>query len=692
MKNQLVALSYRVQNGFHMHKSLSYLLLLSVVIACHSTEKKEAPDFLADNIDTTVSPATDFFLYANGGWIRKNPIPADQSAWGVGYLVQEDIYRRLRTINEKALNEKSEPGSISQKIGDFWFSGMDSTGIEKQGLTPLQSELQEIEKIGTIDDLLRVAAKLQNKGIGVLLGEDISQDEKHSDQIVFHIYQGGLGMPNRDYYFNTDEKTAKVRAAYQLFLNKAFRSLGKDSSAASIAANGVYELEKRLAKASRKLEKLRDPDSNYHKMDVPLMQKLYFRIGWNDFFKNTGTKTLDSVVVGQPEFLLALNQELAKTSLKDWKNYLAFHLFMHSSPYMDQAVFNDYFNYQKTLSGVESPRARWKRVLDTEERAMGEALGQLFVKEYFPEKTKKRYSDMVEAIRDAYKERIMRLSWMSDSTKQKALLKLSKVTKKVGYPDKWKDFSALAIDRGPWVLNMQRAAEWWTNYQVNKLGKPVDRSEWDMSPQTYNAYYNPSNNEIVLPAGIFIVPGKTDDELDDAFVYGYAAASTIGHEITHGFDDEGRKFDDAGNMRDWWQPNDAKQFNASAAKIVRQFNEFVPVDTLHVNGDASQGENIADLGGVLLGWDAFSKTEAFKKGEKIGGFTPAQRYFLGYAYGWLYSERKEVLASQLMTDVHAPAKERVNGPMANVPAFYEAFNVKPGDKMYRPDSLRVNIW
>jgi putative endopeptidase len=675
-----------------MRNIVRYLILLAMMAACHSTEKKEATDFLADDIDTTVNPANDFFLYANGGWIRKNPIPADQSSWGVGYLVQEDIYSRLRTINEKALDAKSEPGSISQKIGDFWFSGMDSTGIEKQGLTPLQPALQEIDKIGTIDDLVRASAKLQNKGIGVLLGEDISQDEKHSDQIVFHIYQGGLGMPNRDYYFNTDEKTSNVRAAYKVFLNKAFVSLGRDSAAASTAANGVYELEKRLAKASRKLEKLRNPDSNYYKMDVKSMQRLYYRIGWNDFFKTTGTKTLDSVVVGQPEFLVALNQELAKTPLNDWKNYLAFHLFMRSSPYLNQSVFNDYFNYSRTLNGVETPKPRWKRVLDTEERAMGEALGQLFVKEYFPEKTKQRYSDMVEAIRDAYKERIMRLTWMSDSTKQKALLKLSKVTKKVGYPDKWKDFSALVIDRGPWVLNIQRAAEWWTNYEVNKLGKPVDRSEWDMSPQTYNAYYNPSNNEIVLPAGIFIVPGKTDDELDDAFVYGYAAASTIGHEITHGFDDEGRKFDDAGNMRDWWQPDDAKKFEASAARIVRQFNEFVPVDTLHVNGDASQGENIADLGGVLLGWDAFSKTEAFKKGEKIGGFTPAQRYFLGYAYGWLYSERKEVLASQLMTDVHAPSKERVNGPMANIPAFYEAFNVKPGDKMYRPDSLRVSIW
>jgi putative endopeptidase len=675
-----------------MHKVSWIMLGFLFFIACRTAEKKEPPDFLAENIDTTVNPANDFFSYANGGWIKKNPIPSDQSAWGIGFLVQEDIYTRLRTINEKAVAEQAIPGSTTQKIGDFWFSGMDSAGIEKQGLEPLRSQLQQIEKIGTIQDLLRESARLQNKGIEVLLGEGVSQDEKKSDQMAFHISQGGLGMPNRDYYFNTDAKTVHVRNAYQEYLFKAFKSLGKDSAGATSAANTVYQLETRLAKASRKLEKLRDPDSNYNKMNLRLMQKLYFKIDWNVYLKSTGIESIDSIIVGQPEFLVELNKEFTKTPLNVWKNYLAFHLLMRSAYYMDSALFNDRFTYTRSLSGVEVPKPRWKRVLDAEENAIGEALGQLFVKEYFPEKTKQRYNDLVEAIRDAYRERIMRLSWMSDSTRQKALFKLSKVTKKVGYPDKWRDFSALVIDKGPFVLNVQRAAEWWTNYYIKKLGKPVDRTEWEMSPQTYNAYYNPSNNEIVLPAGIFIVPGKKDEDLDNAFVYGYAAAGTIGHEITHGFDDQGRKFDEIGNLRDWWQPNDIKQFNASAKKIINQFNEFTPVDTLHVNGDATQGENIADLGGVLLGWDAFSKTDAYKKGEKIGGFTPAQRYFLGYAFGWLYNERKEVLAQQLMTDVHAPSKERVNGPMANIPAFYEAFGVKPGDKMYRPDSLRVNIW
>ncbi len=675
-----------------MRNCFRFLICILILSSCQTPQKKEATDFLAENIDSTVNPANDFFAFANGGWIKKNPIPSDQSGWGIGYLVQLDTYNRLREINEKAAAGQSPPGSISQKIGDFWYSGMDSAGIEKQGLQPLQSDLDNIKKIGSLEEFLRVFARLQKKGVDGLMGGGVYQDEKKSDQMALHLSQGGIGMPDRDYYFNTDEKSVNVRKAYQLYLYKSFRSLGKDSVAASTVAASVYALESRLAKASRKIEALRDPNANYHKMKLARLQKLYYKIGWKDFLSNSGIPVIDSVIIGQPEFFVALNQELISTPLDTWKNYLAFHLLSSSAPYMNEELFNDRFNYKRSLSGVLVPKPRWKRVLDAEESAIGEALGQLFVKEYFPEKSKKRYIEIVEAIRDAYKERIMKLSWMSDSTKQKALLKLSKITKKVGYPDKWRDFSALIIDRGPWVLNMQRASEWWYNDQVKKLGKPVDRTEWDMSPQTYNAYYNPSNNEIVLPAGQFMVPGKKDDELDDAFVYGYAAASTVGHEITHGFDDQGRQFDEIGNLRDWWQPADAKLFKQNAAMIVRQFNAYIPVDTIHVNGDASQGENIADLGGILIGWDAFIKTEAYKKGEKIGGFTPAQRFFLGYAFSWMYIQRKEIMASLLMTDVHSLPKERVNGPLSNIPAFYEAFGVKPGNKMYTPDSLRVNIW
>lgn len=331
-------------------------------------------------------------------------------------------------------------------------------------------------------------------------------------------------------------------------------------------------------------------------------------------------------------------------------------------------------------------------MLDAQENAMGEALGQLFVKEYFNETAKKRYDGIVENIRDAYKERIAKLTWMGDDTKVKAYEKLAGISKKIGFPDKWKDFTSLEVTDGPWVLNAQRAAAWWHNYSVNKLGKPVDRTEWDMTPQTYNAYYNPSNNEIVLPAGIFAVPGFKDAELDDALVYGYAAASTVGHEITHGFDDQGRQYDAKGNLTDWWSAKDGEEFSARAKMIINQFNEFVPVDTLHINGEATQGENIADLGGVLLGIDAFKKTDAFKQNKNIAGLTQMQRYFLGYALGWMYATRNETLANRILTDVHAPAKERVNGPFVNVPEFYEAFGIKKGDRMYRDESLRVNIW
>jgi len=682
----------QLKKRFRMHKNSWIFLSVILLISCHTAEKKEIPDFLAENIDTTISPANDFFLYANGGWIRKNPIPADQSRWSVGSLINLDIYNRLRAINEKAAGEKAAPGSITQKIGDFWFSGMDSSGIEKEGLNPLKPELIKIERVINTNEFIEVAAELGKSGVSALMGGGIYQDEKKSDRMALHLLQGGLGMPDRDYYFNTDEKSVKVRNAYQAYLYKSFRTLGKDSLVAMKASLGVYQLESRLAKASRKIAALRDPNANYHKMDLPRIQKLYRNVNWKDFLNSLDLSPIDSIIIGQPEFMNALNQELKKTPLDVWKNYLSFHLLNSAAPYMYQAVFNDRFNYSRTLSGVESPKPRWKRVLDAEENAIGEALGHLFVNEYFPEKSRKRYDSLVESMRDAYKERIIHLHWMSDSTKQKALLKLSRISKKVGYPDKWRDFSSMVINRGPFILNVQRANAWWYEDQVKKLNKPVDRTEWDITPQTYNAYYNPSNNEIVLPAAIFMVPGKRDDELDDAFVYGYTASSTIGHEMTHGFDDEGRQFDEIGNLRDWWQPNDAKQYNENAKRIIRQFNEFVPVDTIHVNGDATQGENIADLGGLLIGWDAFIKTASYKKGEKIGGLTPAQRFFLGYAYGWLSEQRKESMASQLMTDVHATAKERVNGPMANIPAFYEAFGVKPGDRMFRPDSLRVNIW
>jgi putative endopeptidase len=402
---------------------------------------------------------------------------------------------------------------------------------------------------------------------------------------------------------------------------------------------------------------------------------------------------VDSVIVGQPEFYKEVDKSLKKVSLDDWKVYLRWNLVNTFASYLSKPFEKEHFNFFGTvMNGVKEQRPRWKRVLDEEEGAIGDMLGQLYVKKFVSPAVKKRYQDLTNNIIQAYRERIHDLTWMSDSTKAKALVKLNSITTKVAYPDKWKDYTALKIDRSSYVMNVLNANGWAHDFMASKLGKPVDRTEWDMTPQTYNAYYNPSNNEIVLPAAIFIIPGMEDTLADDAIIYGYAGASTIGHEITHGFDDQGRQFDEKGNLTNWWTANDEKEFAKRADLIVKQFNAFKVLDSLHVNGAATQGENIADLGGVVLGYQAFKKTEQYKSGKKINGLTPDQRYFLGYALSWVGKMRDETLALRLMTDVHAPNFLRINGPMANIPEFYKAFGIKEGSAMYQPDSLRVNIW
>jgi putative endopeptidase len=671
------------------------IAIVALIASCKSAEKKEAEakgDILIMNRDTTVNPADDFFAYANGGWIKNNPIPGDETGWGIANLVQEELYKRLLHINEEALKKNAKSGT-DQQIGDFWYSAMDTVGIEKAGISPLKPELDKIAALQTPKDVMAQAAHMHTYGIGVFFGEGVSQDAMNSEVMAYYMSQGGIGLPNRDYYFNTDERTTKIRNEYPKYIAKVFGLMGIDSATANAKAKAIVTMETKLAQASRKLEALRDPYANYNKMAISNLKSISPNIEWPVYLQHMGVKHVDSVIVGQPEFYKQLDKIVATENIQTLKDYLSFHLVRDMSPYLSSAFVQAHFDfYSKLIRGAEQMRPRWKRALNAEEQAMGEALGQLFAKEYFNEKAKKRYEDMVENVRDAYKKRMEKLDWMTDSTRRKALAKLATITKKVGYPDKWKDFSSLKIDRNSYAQNMMRANEWWNNYYMNKLGKPVDRNEWEMTPQTYNAYYNPSNNEIVLPAGIFTVPGYMDHELDDALVYGYAAASTIGHEITHGFDDEGRQFDDKGNLKNWWSKTDEDQFKNRAEVLVQQFNKMTPVDTQHINGRATLGENLADLGGILIGLDAFKQTETYQKGEMINGLTPLQRYFMGYALGWMYQIRKEQLASQLLTDVHSPAKERVNGPMPNVPEFYEAFNVKPGNKMYLPDSLRVRLW
>ena len=677
----------------------SPFLFLSVAVlvtasSCDTKVKSTSTkkDFLADNLDTAVSPAEDFFQYANGGWIKKNPIPNDQATWGIGNLVNEENLNRLKSINEKAAAATATKGTADQKIGDFWKTAMDSAKIEGLGLKPLQPWFDKINGITDVRSLITTVAELKKIGSSTLFSDFVAQDDKNSEVMAYKLWQGGIGLPERDYYFNPDPSVANIRNEYVRYISKILTMAGDDSVAAAAAAKNIMTLETKLAKSSRKLEDLRDDYRNYNKMAVADLPKLSTNIDWANYFGISDVKNVDSVIVGQPEFFTALNQELKSTAISIWKSYLRFNLINDFAATLPDRFGIEAFNFNKLFSGAKERRPRWKRVLQNENNLMGELLGQLYVKEFFSETAKKRYEDMVEAIREALKNHITELTWMGDSTKQKAFTKLAAMKKKVGYPDKWKDFSVMDISTDSYVQNVINANQWWHNYNYNKLGKPVDRDEWDMSPQTYNAYYNPSNNEIVLPAGIFTVPGYMDDELDDALVYGYAAASTIGHEITHGFDDQGRKFDAKGNLSKWWTDKDSIEFSKRAEGIIKQFNEFEPVKGFHINGNATQGENIADLGGIVLGLEAFKKTEQYKKGEKISGLTPVQRYFLGYALGWLGHEREEVLRNQVMTDVHSPARYRVNGPFADVDEFYAAFNIKQGDKMYRADSLRVKIW
>ncbi|ASZ12342.1 M13 family metallopeptidase [Chitinophaga pendula] len=665
---------------------------ITLMLSCNQQgeHKTASPDMLAANLDTTVAPGDDFFSYANGGWIKKNPIPDEYSSWGIGQLVQEELYTRLLTINEHAVKDPKDP--VAKKIAAFWKSGMDSATQQRDGMKPLTEDLSAIDAATTLPQIIDLMGRnyVQNS---VFFGAYIGQDSKNSEQMAYHLYQGGLGLPDRDYYFNTDARTRKIREAYPGHIARMLQFAGLDTAAATKAATDIIKLETKLAQVSRKLEALRDPEANYNKMSVDGLSKLSATINWATFLQQQGVSKIDSVIVGQPEFFTALNKVLTSESIATLKLYMKWNLISANANVLGDTIALESFRfYGQLLRGSKVRQPRWKRVLNAEEGVMGEALGQLFVKEYFNEKAKQRYIKLVDAIREALKNRITKLTWMGDSTREKALHKLSTMTAKVGYPDKWKDFSSMDIKEQSYYANMKEANRWWHQYEVNKLGKPVDRTEWEMTPQTYNAYYNPSNNEIVLPAGIFTVPGKRDEELDDALVYGYAGASTIGHEITHGFDDSGRQFDAQGNLKSWWTKQDEQRFNDRAAVMVKQFDGYRVVDSLHINGKATLGENIADLGGILLGWDAFVLTEQYKKNENISGLNPGQRYFLGYALGWLSHTRDESLAQRVMTDVHSPAKFRVNGPFSDVDAFYQVWGIKPGQPMYIADSARVRIW
>ncbi len=650
-------------------------------------------DFLASHIDHSVDPGVDFFQYANGAWLKAHPIPASEASWGIGNEVDDQLYTRLRGISESAAAQKASPGSDLQKIGDFWATANDVKKADRLGRHPLDGELARIDAIRSPTDVLDTAFGFMPIGVHSFFRIGIGQDDKDSATMAVQVNQGGLGLPERDFYFNPEAGVAKIRVAYVDHIARTFELLGRDRAAAKTAAANVMAFETALATASRKLEDLRDPEKNYNKMASSEFTAKYTpSIDWNARLATWGVHPT-YMIVGQPEFFAAEDKLLHDTPLPVLQDYLRYHVVDNYADYLSSAFDAEHFNFHgRAMSGQQEQRPRWKRALDEENDAMGMVLGRIFVKQYFPEASKQRYTAMVEAIRTAFHERIERLDWMGADTKAKALRKLSAVTPKVGYPDKWKDYSALVVGRESYAANVMAAQRWQFQDNLAKFGKPVDRTEWDMTPQTYNAYYNPSNNEIVLPAAMFMVPGVPDAQVDDAVAYGYVAAGTIGHEITHGFDDQGRQYDEKGNLSGWWTAQDATRFNTAAQRMVEEFNAYEPLPGLHINGKASLGENIADYGGLLLGMEAFQKTDQYKQGKSIGGLTPTQRYYLGYALGWMTQQRPERLRQRLLSDVHAPAKWRVLGPMSNIPEFYQAFDVKPGQPMWRAPQDRVRIW
>ncbi len=671
----------------------SGLILLFSTTSCKQLIAPDQNDALSSHIDITVPAGDDFFMYANGNWFKQHPIPASEQSNGIWQMIIDTVNNQVRNICIESSRENNEKGSNKQKIGDFYSSGMDSVALNKNGINDLKNDFDRIDKIKNLNDLMTETAYLHQVSSTPLFNFYLAQDDKNSSKYAIYIAQGGLTLPDRNYYFDTDNSTKSIREKFVVYAGNMFKIMGYSDADAKKAASVLMEMETDIAKASRKREDTRDPFSNYHKMSYIELKKLTPDINWNAFTKGLGLENVDTVIVAQPEFLTALDGYLKKYSLNDWKNYLKFQEINDLAEYMDDATFKTHFDFfDVNLHGVTEPKPRWKRVVEETNESLGELIGQVYVKEYLPKGTKEKLLEIGNAIKTVFAERIKDLDWMSAPTKEKALKKLKAVIMKVGYPDKWKNLSNLTVDKSSYVKNVMQANKWSFDYMMAKFGKPVDRTEWDMEPQTYNAYYNPSNNEIVIPGCNIIVPGYEGKMADDAILYSIIGGSTFGHEITHGFDDQGCKYNELGNLSNWWTKEDSIRFKEKTKLIVKQFNDYVDVDSLHINGELTQGENIADLGGVIMGYEAFKKTKQYKDNQMIAGLNPTRRYFLGYALAWMVNMRPEAIATQIKSNEHSPAKWRVIGPLSNMTVFYTCFGVNPSAKMWRPENERIKIW
>jgi putative endopeptidase len=642
------------------------------------------------NLDESVPPCDDFYQYAAGTWRKNNPIPATEVAWGMTSTLAAKNRALVRRILEKAAADRTaKPGSNTQKVGDFYAAAMDSAAIEKAGLKYLQPRL---DRIRAIQDVAGVQAHLANpKNVGKgWYGLGVYQDGKNSTAYAVQLRQGGLSLPNRDYYLADDARSKTIRAAYRTYQVNLFQLLGDDPATAEKNAEAVMRLETRLAKASRGPVALRDRERNYHKLTVAQAVADYPHLNLPLRLKESGLSGTQEIIVGQPEFLKEASARRKEEPIADQKQYLRWQLVSASVSALPKAFVDEEFRFTQVLSGAKQPLPRWRRTQAATDAALGEAFGQLYVAEAFSPEAKARVKQMVENLRVAYAERIQAAEWMSAPTKAEALKKLNAFVVKIGYPDKWKDYSALRISRESALNNLFAATEWSTQDNLRKFGQPVDRGEWRFTPSTINAGYTPSLNDISFPAGI-LQPPYFDPQADDAVNYGGIGA-VIGHEMTHGFDDQGRKVDSEGNLRDWWTKEDSEKFMDKAAVVGKQYDAFTPLDSVHVNGQLTMGENLADFGGLTIAYQAFQKTPQFKAGQSIDGFTPPQRFFLAWGQLWSASRRPEALRQQVQTDPHSPSQYRAAGPLQNMPEFQAAFSCKEGDKMVRPAAVRAKIW
>jgi putative endopeptidase len=666
------------------------LTIIIMINGCQSgPEKKPAID--PANLDLSVSPAQDFYKYANGGWMKKNPLKPEYGRYGSFDKLAEDNQERLRLLAEKLASDLNSKDPIALKTGLFFKTANDSVLAEKAGLTPIQPILEKIDGISSHKDLQDMIIYLHAYGISPLFSLFAEADSKNSSMVIAWLFQGGIGMPDRDYYIEKDERSEELRKAYLDYIQTVFTLYGTSTADAQLFAGRIMAFETRLAQASMTRLDMRDPNAIYNKISRSELSQKYSAFNWDAYFTGLQKAETGDLNLAQPDFFNEMNKMLEDVPLNEWKTYLKWHTLNDMAPYLSNDFASASFNfYGKELSGKQEMEPRWKRAVNSCDEALGMALGQAYVKEYFPPEAKTRMLSLVENLRSSLQERISQLEWMSDTTKAKAIEKLQAMKLKIGYPDVWRDYSGLEISGASYAGDMLAAAKFNTSYMLSKINKPADPEEWGMTPQTVNAYYNPSKNEIVFPAGILQPPFFYLDA-DDAVNYG-AIGMVIGHEMTHGFDDQGRLYDKVGNLTDWWTAEDARRFNERTEKLVQQYNSYVVLDSLHADGRLTLGENIADLGGMYVALTAFGKTEQARAVLQIDGFTPIQRFYLAYAHVWAQNIRDKEILRRTKEDVHSLGNLRVIGPLKNMPQFYEAFGVKEGDAMYLDEQDRTLIW